>query len=255
MVVSGAVVRRVVDAEAVARATADEIVDAASRALEERGSFTLALAGGSTPRRLYELLADPGAPYRGRLRWDQIHVFFGDERHVPPDHPDSNYRMAREALLARVPVASVHRMHGEVADAAAAADSYQLELERFFGVAAADGLPPRLDLVLLGLGPDGHTASLFPGSAALDERRRWVVAPFVERLKAHRITLTLPVLDRSREVLFLVSGADKAAAMAQVFAPEPGSTPPPAARVRPETGGPLWIVDRAAAARLPPHRA
>lgn len=242
------VLRRVSDAEAVARAAAEEIVAAAARAVHERGRFTVALAGGSTPRRTYELLADPDAPYRARLRWDATHVFFGDERHVPPDHPDSNYRMAREALLDRVSVASVHRMRGEERQAAAAADGYEAELRRFFGL-GADAPPPRLDLVLLGLGPDGHTASLFPASAALDERRRWVVAPYVERLGAHRITLTLPVIERAREVLFLVSGAEKAEALSRAIAPPPGEAPVPAGRVRPEHGALVWIVDRAAASR------
>lgn len=246
------VLRRVSDAEAVARAAAEEIAAAAARAVDERGRFTVALAGGSTPRRAYELLADPDAPYRARLRWDAIHVFFGDERHVPPDHPDSNYRMAREALLDRVTVASVHRMWGEEPQAEAAARGYEAELRRFFGLGAADAQPPRLDLVVLGLGPDGHTASLFPGSAALDERRRWAVAPHVERLGAHRITLTLPVLDRAREVLFLVSGAEKADALARALAPPPGAAPVPAGRVRPEQGALVWIVDRAAASRVPP---
>ncbi len=248
---SPAVLRRVVDAEAVAWAAAEELAGAAARALDERGRFTVALSGGSTPRRLYELLADGGGPFRGRLRWDRIHVFFGDERHVPPDHPDSNYRMARETLLEHVSPASVHRMLGELPDAAAAAASYEAELERFFGLAVGDDPPPGLDLVLLGLGPDGHTASLFPGSAAVGERRRWAVASFVERLGTHRITLTLPVLDRAREVLFVVAGAEKAAAVAQVFAEVPASPMPPAALVRPEAGTLLWIVDRAAATGVP----
>jgi 6-phosphogluconolactonase len=247
---TGAVLERVADAEALAHAAAEAVVDAASRAVAARGRFTVALAGGSTPRRLYQLLADPKAPFRGRVPWDRVHVFFGDERHVPPDHPDSNGRLAREALLDHVQVASVHRMRGEEPDAGAAAAAYETELARFFAT-PADGPPPRLDLVLLGLGPDGHTASLFPGSAALHERRRWAVAPFVERLRAHRITLTLPVIDRAREVLFLVSGSDKAEALAQVLAPSGGAEPPPAARVNPAAGPPRWIVDRAAAARLP----
>ncbi len=245
-----AVLRMVADAGEVARAAADELVAAAARALEERGRFTVALAGGSTPRRLFELLADARAPFRARLPWDRTHVFFGDERHVPPDHRDSNYRMAREALLEHVPVASVHRMRGEEPDAAAAAASYEAELGGFFGL-DTDHPPPRLDVVLLGLGRNGHTASLFPGSAALDERRHWVVAPFVDELHAHRITLTLPVLVRAREVLFLVSGTAKADALASVFAPGGGRALPPAARVRPEMGASIWIVDREAASRIP----
>lgn len=239
--------RRMADAEEVARAAAEEVALAAARADAARGRFTLALAGGSTPRRLYALLADARAPFRARVPWERTHVFFGDERPVPPEHPDSNYRMAREALLDRVPVASVHRIPGEDP---AAAEAYEDELRRFFEVPPG-GPPPRLDLVLLGLGEDGHTASLFPGSDALGERRRWVAAPLVARLGVHRLTLTLPVLDRAREVLFLVAGADKAEALARVLAPAAGAPALPAALVRPEAGPPRWIVDLAAAARLP----
>jgi 6-phosphogluconolactonase len=241
--------RVVADAEAVARAAAEEVVEAAARAIAERGRFTVALAGGSTPRRLYALLADAAGPFRGRVAWDRVHAFFGDERHVPPDHPDSNFRMAREALLGHVAVASVHRMRGELPDAAEAARAYEAELGRFFALDPAKDPPPRLDLVLLGLGPDGHTASLFPGTDVLEERRRWVAAPRVERLGTDRITLTLPVLDRARRVVFVVSGAEKAEAVARVLAPD--EAPPPAARVRPEPGALRWILDRAAAAGLP----
>ena len=246
------VLRRVADAEAAARAAAVLVADAASRSITERGMFTIALACGSTPRRLYQLLADASAPFRARIGWNRTHVFFGDERHVAPDHPDSNYRMAREALLDHVPAASVHRMRGEMPEAGSAAADYEIELGRFFGLAGVGGPPPQLDLVLLGLGPDGHTASLFPGSTALGERSRWVVAPFVEQLRAHRITVTLPVLDRAREVLFVVSGIAKADALAKVFAPAPDADAlSPAARVRLESGAPIWIVDRAAARALP----
>jgi 6-phosphogluconolactonase len=248
--VSDPVVRRVADAEAVARAAAEEVVRAGRGAIDERGRFTVALSGGSTPRRMYQLLADPDAPFRARLRWDAVHVFFGDERHVSPEHPDSNYRMAREALLDHVPVASVHRIRGELADAGAAAAAYEVELDGFFGPGAG-GAPPRLDLVLLGLGADGHTASLFPGSPALAPRNRWVLAPFVEQVRTHRITLTLPVLRRAREVVFLVAGPDKAEALARVLEPAPPPPPLPAARVRPDDGDLVWIVDRAAASRLP----
>jgi 6-phosphogluconolactonase len=245
------VLRRVTDREAVARAAADAIATAAAAAVRDRGRFTLALAGGSTPRRLYQLMADGDEAWRDAIAWDRVHVFFGDERHVPPDHPDSNYRMADEALLRHVPVASVHRMRGELPDAGLAAADYQRELERSFVLEAGEDPPPCLDLVLLGLGADGHTASLFPGSAALEERRSWVAAPFVERLRTFRITLTLPVLDRARRVLFVVAGAEKADAVARTFGPGGGSLATPAGRVQPATGQLEWIVDLAAAARIP----
>ncbi len=243
-------VRRVADAEALARAAAEEIARAAARAVAERGRFTLALSGGDTPRLLYELLADDREPFRTRVPWERTHVFFTDERHVPPDHPDSNARLAKETLLDHVPVASVHRFRGESADAAAAADEYERDLRSFFGTAPRDP-PPRLDLLLLGLGPDGHTASLFPGSDALGERRRLAAAPWVERLRTYRLTLTLPVLDRGREDLFIVSGAEKADALARTLAPEDAAAEPtPAARVRPRDGELVWIVDAAAARQL-----
>ena len=239
-------VRRVPGPEEIARAAAEEVARAGSGAAAARGRFVVALAGGSTPRRLYALLSDAGAPFRARVPWDRTHVFFGDERPVAPEHPDSNYRMAHETLLDHVAVASVHRIRGEDPGAA---DAYEDELRRFFGVPPG-GPPPRLDLVLLGLGPDGHTASLFPGSTAPDERTRWVVSPLVVRLGTRRTTLTLPILNRARGVLFLVSGAEKAGALARVLAPAPGEEPLPAARVRPDGGGLLWIVDRPAASRL-----
>ena len=214
----GAVVRRVADEGEVARRAAEELARAATQAVAERGRFTLALTGGETPRHLYELLADPGAPFRGSLPWDRIHCFFGDERHVPPKHADSNFRMAHEALLEHVQPRSVHRMRGEEPDAETAARSYEAELERFFGLAVGGDPPPRFDLVLLGLGEDAHVASLFPGHAALEERRRWVIGPYAEHLGAHRITLTFPVLNRAREVMFLVAGERKADAVAKVLA-------------------------------------
>ncbi len=231
---------RVVDGPAaLARAAAEEW---RVRALATAsGRFAVALAGGSTPRALYALLADPRAPYREALPWARTHVFFGDERTVPPDHPESNYGTAREALLARVPIPpeNVHRIRGEE-DPVAAARSYEDDLRAFFG------RPPRFDLVLLGLGADGHTASLFPGSPALEEPRL-VAAPFVPALGARRITLTLPALDAASRVVFLVSGATKAPAVALILSGGPGSEALPAARVRPLDGTVLWLVDRAAA--------
>ncbi len=244
--------RRLPDLEALSGEAADEIARSAARAVAARGKFTVALCGGTTPRRLYALLADERRPFRHAVPWERTHVFFGDERHAPPDHPDSNYRAAHELLLSRVPVASVHRMRGELPDAAAAAAAYEADLRGFFGLSRDGDPPPRLDLVLLGLGADGHTASLFPGSPALEERRRWVAAPYVDRLGAHRLTVTLPILRRAAEVLFLVSGAAKADALARVLAPAPGDELLPAARVGAEAEGEVvWLVDFAASAPMP----
>lgn len=231
------------DVEALARAAADEVVRCAEAAVRERGRFTIALSGGSTPQRLYRLLAD-----HAHIDWRAAHVFWGDERHVPPDHPDSNYRMAREALLDLVPVPAdnIHRIHAELPDAAEAADAYEIELRRAFSL--APGEAPRFDLALMGLGADGHTASLFPGSDALHEHARLVVAPWIDKLSSFRITLTLPVFERAAEVLFLVSGEDKAAALQAVLEGEPERYP--AQLVHPREGRLLWYADRTAASRL-----
>ena len=254
-------VRVAPDAAALMRLAAEEVVRRAGSAVTARGRFTIALAGGSTPKGLYALLADPAQPFRARTPWQQTHVFFGDERHVPPDHPDSNYGMARATLLAKVPLAPerVHRVLAEETDAAAAALEYEHELRLVSGTGPAGTGPavaprglergelPRLDLVLLGLGNDGHTASLFPGTTALEERTHLVVANWVERLRTHRITLTLPVLDAARVVVFLVAGSEKAARVADVL--EGSGAALPAGRVRP--GGELiWLLDSAAAAAL-----
>jgi 6-phosphogluconolactonase len=221
---------------------------------------TIALAGGSTPRALYRLLADPAMPFRGRIAWESIHFFWGDERHVPPDHPDSNFRMAREAMLDHVPVppAHVHRVAGEEPDAARAAARYERELVDLFrlatdrdGAASAAELDwPRFDLVLLGLGEEGHTASLFPGSPLLAEARHLAGAVWVASHRAWRITLTPPVLDRAATVIFLVSGAAKAAALAAVLEGERRPELYPAQAVAPIDGRLLWLVDRAAAQEL-----
>jgi 6-phosphogluconolactonase len=230
-----------VDAAAVARRAAEEVAARAAAAIAARGTFTLALAGGSTPRALYMLLADPAGPFRAAVPWGQVEIWFGDERNVAPDHADSNFRMADEALLRHVAPAAVHRMEGE-RDAAEAAERYEAELVRRFG----PGPPPRLDLVLLGLGPDGHTASLFPGTAELDERRRWVAAPWVRTLSARRITLTFPVLDAAAAVLFVVAGEGKRDAVRRMLTPPPGKPLVPAARVRPVSGDLLVVADAAA---------
>ena len=241
------VVRVAEDAVALARAAAEEIARRAAEGAALRGGVALALAGGSTPTALYRLLADPAAPFRARVPWPAVHVFFGDERAVPPESTDANARSARDALLAHVPLGSVHRIEGE-RGAAEAAVRYEDDLFQHFG----DVPFPVFDLVLLGLGADGHTASLFPGSPALDERRRWVVPapaglpPWVER-----ITLTPPVLEAARALLFLVAGADKAGALRRLVRPRPGEEPIPAARLRPH-GEVLVLADAAAAAELGP---
>jgi 6-phosphogluconolactonase len=224
------------------RATADEIALAARQAVGNHGRFTWALAGGSTPRAVYELLASDF--YRERMPWSAIHFFWGDERHVPPDHPDSNFRMAREAMLDRVPVPAenVYRIPAEEPDAQRAAAEYESALRSFF--APAPGEWPRFDLILLGLGKDGHTASLFPGGDAVRERERLVVAPWVEAQKTFRITLTPPVLNHARRAMFLVSGEEKAEALHAVLE---GAREPERYPAQIVEGNRLWMVDRAAA--------
>lgn len=225
------------------RRAAAEFVRATRDAAARSGRAAVALSGGSTPKALFALLAGP--EFAPQIPWPDVHFFWGDERAVPPDHPDSNYRMAFETLLSKAPVPpeNVHRIEAEKPPEAAAA-AYEKTLREFFHLAETDR--PRFDLVLLGLGADGHTASLFPGSPALAEERRPVVAVYVEKLGAHRITLTLPVLNRAANVFFLVSGADKAAALAAVFRPGAGERLP-AARVDPSDGRLVWFVDEAAA--------
>ena len=241
------------DKESLTRAAAAALTARAATAVAARGVFTLVLSGGSTPRDLFALLADPNQPFRTRLPWQKIHFFWGDERHVAPDHPDSNYRMAKEAMLdsLEIPAANVHRIHGENPDAAAAAADYEKELRTFFQLeAGGSGILPRFDLVLLGLGPEGHTASLFPGSPALHEREHWVVAPWVEKFNTFRITLTPPVLNRAAAVLFLAAGDEKADALHAVLEEVGDADLYPARIVRPEEGDLLWLIDRAAAKKL-----
>jgi 6-phosphogluconolactonase len=233
------------DAESVARAAADTFARLARECVEERGAFSVALSGGTTPRRVYELLASD--EYAGGVPWDGVHVFFGDERMVPPDHADSNYRMANEALLSRVPLPeeNVHRIEG-VGDARSNASDYESVMRGFFGEAEW----PRLDLVMLGMGDDGHTASLFPGTAALDERRAWAVANWVEKLGAWRVTLTAPAINSARGVLFLVTGAGKAERLREVLSGERDPARLPSQMIHPHEGSLECYVDRAAAEKL-----
>jgi 6-phosphogluconolactonase len=233
------------DPSALMRAAAGEIVLAAQAAVDERGRFTWALGGGSTPRALYRLLASD--PYRERMPWSAIHFFWGDERHVPPDHPDSNFRMAREAMLDAVPVPpeNIHRVRAEEPDAQRAAAEYEAALRSFF--ALASGELPRFDLILLGLGKEGHTASLFPESPVLHERERLVAAPWVEAQKTFRVTLTPPVLNHARRAMFLVSGEEKADALRAVLE---GPREPERYPAQIVEGNRLWMVDRSAARLL-----
>jgi 6-phosphogluconolactonase len=234
------------DPESVARAAASRIVELAQASIAEKGSFTIALSGGSTPRRVFELLASE--EFRDHIDWTNVHVFFGDERTVAPDHADSNYRMANEALLSRVniPAENVHRIEG-LGDAAANASDYESELRGLFG---EDAEWPRLDLVMLGMGDDGHTASLFPATAALKEQRAWVVGNWVEKLDTWRITLTAPAINAARHVLFLVTGAGKAQRLREVLKGERDPSRLPSQLIQPREGTLEWFIDRAAAARL-----
>jgi 6-phosphogluconolactonase len=226
-------------------AAAGEVVRVAEEAVRERGRFTWVLSGGSTPRDLYTLLASPA--YRDRLPWNAIHVFWGDERHVPPDDADSNFRMAREAMLDAVPLPpqNIHRIRAEEPDAEVAAKAYETELREFFHL--APGELPRFDLVMLGLGKDAHTASLFPGGEAVHERERLVVAPWVEAQNTFRITLTPPVLNAARLVAFLTAGDDKAEPLHAVLE---GARDPERYPAQIVVGNRLWLVDRAAARLL-----
>jgi 6-phosphogluconolactonase len=217
------------------------------RAIENK-TFSAALSGGLTPRLLYQILASRAL--LGRIQWKNIHLFQVDERCVPPDHPDSNYRMIREALLdnADIPAENFHRMQAEQADLEQAARDYAHELARV--LQPQDGDRPRLDIVFLGMGPDGHTASLFPGTAALEEQSVWVRPNHVERLGMRRLTMTFPLLNTAAHVIFLVAGADKAEGLRKVLEGPPGQLP--AQRIQPLDGSLSWFLDEAAARKLSP---
>src|SRR5512146_2919558 len=201
--------------EELSRAAAEHFVALARRRAMRGRIFSVAPSGGKTPQTFLKLLAGPG--FSARLPWENTHLFQVDERCVPPDDAQSNYRMIRESLLAPVPAAAAHfhRLKAEQPDREAASAEYAMEIEKT--LAPAPGQAPRFDLIFLGMGPDGHTASLFPGSRAVAERGRWVCPNYVEKLQAHRLTLTFPVLNAASEVVFVVSGLDKAEALRQVL--------------------------------------
>ena len=239
----------VADQAALAQEAAKRVVAIAEEAVARYGRFTVALAGGSTPKRLYSLLA--AEPYCTHLPWRETHLFWGDERAVPPEHPDSNFGMAKATLLSRVPILAdqIHRMQAERKDLDAAASEYEAKIARTFAVQPPDE-PPAFDLILLGLGTDGHTVSLFPYTRALRETKRWVEHNYVPKLKANRLTLTPPILNRAAMILFLVSGGEKAAVLQAVLEGSPDPERLPAQLIRPVAGRLVWLVDQAAASRL-----
>ena len=233
--------RILADPASVVEATADRFVDAARSAIDERGVFRVALSGGGTPKQVYPLLLEPRR--RDAVDWRAVEFFWGDERSVPPDHPESNFGVAYQMLIAHLPDVRpdrIHRMPAEAPDLETAALSYESELRLAFGARGSG--PPAFDLIWLGMGPDGHTASLFPGSTALDEHERWVVGNWAPSQATWRMTLTFPVLDAGRDVLFVVTGADKAQALREI---REGPSALPAARVAGDQVE--WIVDAAAA--------
>ncbi len=240
-------IRRLSTPQELFHASAEEVLQSAGESIAARGRFTIALSGGSTPKSMFALIA---ANASTSFSWSNVFFFWGDERHVPPTDAESNYRMAKETLLAKiaVPEANIFRIPAENPDADSVAKAYERTLREFFSL--KPGEFPRLDLILLGMGPDGHTASLFPETSALQDRSHLVTANWVEKLKTHRITLTIPVLNAARKIAFLVSGADKAAALHEVLE---GNAPPekyPSKFVQPNEGKLIWFLDRAAASQL-----
>ena len=244
-------IRILADAGAMSRSAAATIVDHISQSLQTRDVYSMALSGGSTPRRLYSLLANEAA-LREQIPWERIHFFWGDERRVPAGHPDSNYLMAYNAMLSKVPIPStnIHRIHAEDADADVATADYEIEIRRFFGIEA--GQIPQFNCVLLGMGADGHTASLFPATSALVETKRLVVANWVKKFQSHRFTLTLPVFNNAAQILFLVSGEDKADTLKAVLEGDSKTTRFPVQLIQPAHGEVTWFLDHSAASRLKP---
>ncbi len=239
----GGELRLCADAEDVARTAADLFVELCAAAIAERGRFRVALSGGSTPWRAYELLAAPGRS--SRIDWQRVDVFWGDERYVPADHPASNYRKTREVLLQNVPLppANVHRVLTELSPPQAAASAYEEAVRNAFGESPGT---PRFDLAFLGLGTNGHTASLFPASPLLHETTRLVAADFVEEVNMWRVTMTAPLLNAARTLAFLIAGQDKAQVLRDVLCGPPDIERLPAQLIHPADGTLLWILDHAA---------
>jgi 6-phosphogluconolactonase len=242
-------VRILQDAPAIARRAAQEFVQAAAAAVQKKNAFHVALAGGSTPKALYNLLvSDP--VLRSQVPWDKIQVFFGDERHVGPEHPDSNFRMANETMLSKAPLKAdqVTRIKGEYPDAEQAAREYEEALVSHFKLKAGEF--PRFDLLLAGMGNEGHTLSLFPGTKALHADGRIAVRNWIGKLFTDRITLTAPAACAAAQILFMVTGADKAPALKAVLEGPYEPEQLPAQLLQPKDGKLLWLVDTAAGGML-----
>jgi 6-phosphogluconolactonase len=239
------------DPAALARRAVEYLVEMAGEAVEAQGRVRIAISGGSTPKAAFELLADNNQPWRWRMPWEMLDLYWVDERCVPPDDAQSNYRMTRESLLDRVPLKpeQIHRIEGELEPEAAAA-RYEQELRSSFSLGESES--PRFDLVALGLGTDGHTASLFPQTQALKETTRLVAANHVPQLDTCRVTLTWPVINHARSVFFLVSGQDKASVLNEVLTGPRDQERLPSQLIWPSSGILTLILDRAAAALLPP---
>lgn len=226
------------------QAAADLFINFAAESIKERGVFSVALSGGSTPQPLYRLLSEP--QNKKYLDWDHIHLFFGDERHVPPAHPDSNFRMVKESFLTQVtiPKANIHRVPAEM-EPRIAAFRYEDELRTFF-----KDEWPQFDLILLGMGSDGHTASLFPHSAGLNEEYRWFIANYAPEMDKWRLTLTKNVINHARQILVLVSGSDKAQVLAEVLEGTKHPEDRPIQLISPIEGKLIWMIDEAAGSQL-----
>jgi len=223
------------------------ILKTALDSVAERGQFCIVLSGGNTPKKIFELLTEPY--YKQRMPWNKCYFFWGDERCVPPDHEDSNYRMAMESFLKKlsIPSTRIFRMAGEMDPPRAAATAYQNTLRTFYKI---DKSLPRFDLMLLGMGEDGHTASLFPGTTALNESEHWVAANFIEKLSTSRITLTLPVINNARKIVILCSGKAKAKVVRDIFRDDIDYRRYPVQRVRPNNGALIWLLNPEAASLL-----
>src|ERR1700757_348315 len=233
----------------IARRAADDVVRIAREAAAARGVFTIALSGGSTPKVLYALLAEHPS-LRNSLPWDKMKVFFGDERHVGPGHPDSNFQMASDSMLSKVPLRpeQIHRIKGEYSDTAQAAAEYEEVILREF--ALQPGAFPRFDLILLGMGNEGHTLSLFPGTKALHETQRIVTRNWVGKLFTERVTLTAPAANNAANIIFMIAGADKALALKAVLEGPREPEQLPAQMIQPSNGTLSWLVDQAAGSML-----